>query len=449
MSRLIRITLIFVILAGALSTAPAKAQAPTSEEICIGKGGNYVLLTSGEEYCIFVPPVWNGDLVVFAHGYVDPRQPLQIPWDQLILQDGTTSIPSLIVSMHFAFAVTSYHKVGLAVKEGVADVLDLVNFVKDYAVAQLKRQVNHVYVVGVSEGGLVTTLAVEQNPNVFSGGMAACGPIGDFTKQVNYWGDFRVVFDYLFPGVLKPTAVNIPASYLIPGYWEGVLVPSIAATLGNPANSQKDSQLLRVTNAPIDPANPATIIDTAVGILSYNVLATDEARQELYGPEPVNLESNQGQPFDNRYRFYFGSANDWLLNAKVARYSADATALGSIKSSYQTSGVLKVPLIAIHDTGDPIVPYWHETLYRLKTLIRGSFMNFINIPISRYGHCQFTATEALAAFYLMVIKSSIHSLLLSDVLPELPPEVDQQQFEQIIEQYSTPPIYQVFLPIVQ
>ncbi len=436
MSRLIRLPLIFVILASALSTVPVKAnnQILTDGIDCGSLGGDLTQL-DGSEVCIIMPPVWNGDLVVFAHGYVfyDPYETVGIPWDQLVLQDGT-NIPYLITSMHFAFAVTSYEKAGLAVKEGVKDILALANYFKETYTA------NHVYLVGVSEGGLITTLAVEQNPDVFSGGLAACGPIGDFTKQINYWGDFRVVLDYFFPNLLKSqggSAVDIPLSVMTG--WESTYVPAITAALLDPSNASKVAQLLKVTGAPIDAADKVnSTIETVNGILSYNVLATNEAIQEL-----------GGQPFNNKYRWYFGSTNDFKLNIQVARFAADAAALSEIKANYQTSGFLKVPLVSIHDTGDPIVPYWHEILYRIKTLLAHSATNYINIPIARYGHCQFTATEALASFYLMIIKASLNSIQAADIMPELPPEVDHQQFEQIISDYSGQTWHQVYLPLIQ
>jgi len=78
---------------------------------------------------------------------------------------------------------------GLAVRQGLADVVDLVNIFN-----AIKGPVQKVYLVGASEGGLITTLGVERHPDVFSGGLAVCGPIGSFPLQVNYIGDFRVVF---------------------------------------------------------------------------------------------------------------------------------------------------------------------------------------------------------------------------------------------------------------
>lgn len=46
---------------------------------------------SGAIYRICMPifPPWNGDLVVYAHGYVSPTEAVGIPEDQMRLPDGT------------------------------------------------------------------------------------------------------------------------------------------------------------------------------------------------------------------------------------------------------------------------------------------------------------------------------------------------------------------------
>src|SRR5271154_3953024 len=70
---------------------------------------------SGAAYriCLPDPGKWNGNLVIFAHGYVATTEPLGIPEDQLSLPDGT-SLPELINSLGYAFAVSGYSVNGLA-----------------------------------------------------------------------------------------------------------------------------------------------------------------------------------------------------------------------------------------------------------------------------------------------------------------------------------------------
>ncbi len=370
---------------------------------------------SGASYLICMDSSsWNGDLVVFAHGYVSPYEPVGIPEDQLYLPDGT-SIPEIVTGLGYAFATTSYRKNGLAVVEGVEDIRDLVKIFKNF-----HSNTRHVYLVGASEGGLVTTLAVEKYPGEFSGGLALCGPIGDFQRQVNYWGDFRVVFDYFFPGVLPPSPVSIPDEVI--NQWETYYLPLIQQAIIN--HPDKTKQLLKVTKAPTDPGDPESIYETILGLLWYNVFATNEAIEEL-----------GGQPFDNKKRWYSGSDNDFRLNRLVERFSADLKAIQEIKKNYQTSGRLKIPLVTMHTTSDPIVPYWHEPLYWYKALVNGSGLLHTNIPIFRYGHCNFKTSEALAGFILLVLKVTGQEMLGADTL--LYDSDSKKEFWDMLKKYGT------------
>jgi hypothetical protein len=219
---------------------------------------------------------------------------------------------------------------------------------------------------------------------------AACGPIGSFQDQINYFGDFRVVFDYFFPGIIPGSAVNIPTEVMTD--WYTLYVPEIEAALA--ANPSATAQLIRVTGASVT-SDPTTVGETVIGLLWYSVFATNDADTTL-----------GGQPFDNHTRIYLGSSNDLLLNLKVARFKASPVALAAVASGYETSGRLKMPIVTIHTTGDPIVPYWHEPLYTLKTLVARTLLDRIPIPIAAYGHCNFTGGEVLAAFALMVLRGS-------------------------------------------
>ena len=371
MARMMRLFIFMAVLIAGLAVTPALARRSIS-----GTQGLAV-------YRIDLPDHfndWNGDLVVFAHGFVRPDNPLEIPEDQLSVAG--QYVPDVVTGMGYAFAVTSYSKNGLAVVQGLQDVLNLVEVFKN--VVQKPR---HVFLAGVSEGALITTLAVEQHPEIFSGGLALCGPIGDFRSQINYMADFRIVFDYSFPGLLPPTPINIPPDLMI--NWYSVYVPEITQVINS--NTNVTDQLLNVTSAPIDPDNWTTRAETALAILWYNVFGTNDAITTL-----------GGQPFDNRYRLYFGSNNDLALNFGVARFQADPAALNEIQAHYQTSGKLRRPLVTMHTTRDPVVPFWHEELYLAKVITNGSLLNFFTIPVLRYGHSNFTVSELQAGFAFLV-----------------------------------------------
>jgi pimeloyl-ACP methyl ester carboxylesterase len=338
---------------------------------------------SGAVYRVCMPDSWNGSLVVWAHGYVSPFEPVGIPEGQLVLPDGT-SLPDIVNGLGFAFATTSYRDNGLAVKVGVDDLLELMDiFVAGHG------EPNRTYLVGASEGGVITALATEQHPEVFDGGLAACGPVGDFQQQINYFGDFRAVFDYYFPGVIPGDPTDIPQEVI--DNWDSVYEPAVVAAISS--NGHATEQLINVTHASVDANDLHTVIETVTGLLWYNVYATNDGIAKL-----------GGQPFDNHDRLYLGSDDDVALNLGVERVTADAAALAEVEAHYQTSGSLSSPIVTIHTTGDPIVPYHHEWAYRIKTFFNGPFWMHINAPIDRYGHCQFEASEVLLAFLVLAIQ---------------------------------------------
>jgi hypothetical protein len=365
---------------------------------------------SGAAYRICMPATgkWNQRLVVFAHGYVDVNQPTGIPENQLVLPDGT-SVPGLINGLGYAFAVSGYSVNGLAVQQGIADTADLIHLFTS-AVGKPAK----VYITGPSEGGLVTALSVERFPNLYAGGMAACGPIGDFPAQVDYLGDFRVVFDYFFPGVIPGSPIAVPQ--IVMDQWATVYLPQIRTAVA--ANPGAVAQLLKVTGAAAGP-DASTVENTIETVLWYSVFSTDDAEAKL-----------GGQPFDNHKKLYSGSNNDFLLNLLVARFTASAAAVGTMKSLYNTTGQLTKPLITMHTVGDQIIPYWHEPLYTLKTLGSGSASQRINLLIQAYGHCNFNAAQALAAFVLMVLKAE--GAAPADAAQVLPTDALRQQFEQLM-----------------
>lgn len=421
MKRLLRLMLVLLLVAAFLPAGAAKAQAVTYSCESFALPGTMAVsgtAPSGSETCIIMPQVgWNGGLVIFAHGYVfayPPNKPVTIPWEQMIIRDPQTgmmtgTIPQLILAQGFAFATTSYSKNGLAVVEGVNDVLELVDVFKAQLAANLPAGAPvpdvPVFLVGASEGGLVTTLAVEGYPKVFRGGVAACGPIGDFREQINYWGDLRVVYDHYFPGnMLGSSAMVIPPETMA-GWgnlydmtqWGPVLALNYSLinadlTYNGGLSTQR---LLAATGAPVDQANPLTVYQTILGILEYNVMATNEAIVEL-----------GGKPYQNLDTVYSTYPPDPTLNDGVERLSADKEALKVIKKDYQTKGLLKRPLVVMHTTGDPIVPYWHATMYQDKVIQHDSAQNLGFIEVQAYGHCNFTAENQMAAFSMMLSMAS-------------------------------------------
>ena len=320
------------------------------------------------------PADWNGDLILYAHGYVQPEAPLAIP-DNLI---GGVAVEGLINSLGYAYATTSYRANGLVADVAVDDIVLLDELVR----RTVRPDPLQVYVVGVSEGGLVAALAVEGQPDRYTGVLAACGPIGDFARQIDYFNDVRVVFDYFFPGVIPGSPIDPPDE--VRSNWATTYAPAVVAALGNDPGGALD--LATVTGIPAEGLDPASLGEAVAGILWYNVLGTADARERL-----------GGQPYDNEGRAYQGSSDDAALNTGVARFAADADARAAL-GRFETSGDPAAPISIIHTTGDPIVPFFHQSLYADKVAAAGGGALLDRSDVERFGHCAFTSSEILAAF---------------------------------------------------
>lgn len=339
-------------------------------------------LDGGALYRVCFPAAWNGDLVVYAHGYVRPDLPLALP-DDII---GGVPVSAAVNALGYAFATTSYRANGLVADVAVEDLLELDETVR----ARYRPDPSRTYIVGFSEGGLVAALALEREPDAYAGAIAACGPIGDFAFQVDYFGDFRAVFDYFFPGVLPGSPVASPAE--LQQNWESVYVPAVtAALLDDPVAT---GELLSVTGAPVDPTDPETIGETVIGLLWYSVYSTNDAQARL-----------GGQPYDNTARVYQGSTDDAALNAGIARFTANPDARAAL-GRFETSGQIIRPVVTLHTTGDPIVPVAHQGLYAAKVEAAGAGALLDEDVVARYGHCTFQQGELVSAFGTLVDRAT-------------------------------------------
>ena len=352
----------------------------TLDPLCgVGILGADGTLGSGAQWLVCKPPLWNGSVIVWAHGYVDPTNPLRLPDDVI---EGAR-IRDIALGLGYAYATTSYRHTGLVAAEGSHDLDDaLGQYIDRFGSPPPGTTPPRAYLVGASEGSLSSILALERTTTQFSGALAVCGPIGSFRGQINYFGDFRVLFDYFFPGVLPGTAIRIPQDLI--NHWDDRYVPAIVAAVT--ANQDALTQLLRVSHAPAGSSLVATIDSTVIGLLWYNVFATNDAATRL-----------GGNPYDNRTRIYLGSSNDLRLNLLVKRFTASPTALANLKA-FETTGGLQRPVVSLHTTADPIIPFWQQELYQLKWLTTPHLALFAGFPVSRYGHCQFTMNDVLLAF---------------------------------------------------
>ena len=377
MKSVAKVSLVLIALCGTIAwaqPAPCPSIPPAPPGCVLGT------LPGGADSLICFPPpgTWNGDLIIYAHGYTPPR-PTPV-FQNLCTEDGM-SIAAVAQGLGYAFATTTYRDTGLVILEGQLDLLELAAAFR--ALSPIPP--NHTFLIGASEGGAIVTSVMEKNPGFAAGTLALCGPIGNFRKQIEYVGDFRVLFDYFFPRVIPGSAINIPPQVIAD--WHTVYVPAIAAAVL--ANPKATSELLATADAAFDPNAPATRLRTVLGVLWYNVFGTNDAVSKL-----------GGNPYGNATRWYHGSSNDFRLNRLVQRVVADPAARIALEQ-YETTGAVNGAFVTLHTTGDEIVPFRQEVFYLFKVRLSPG-ASYLPIPILRYGHCNFTIEEVLTAFAAMI-----------------------------------------------
>jgi len=351
------------------------------------------LLPSGAQYSIAVPPGWNpsrDELVVFAPGYRFPDHASALPEP-----DPAWLTP--LRGIGLAVATLSYRKPGLAVAQGTQDLEELFAFIASDPLRCGYARPSKSWLVGGSEGALIATLVTERQAQSLDpfvdGTLAACGPVGDFRYQLEHVVDFRVVFDALFPGVIPGSAVAIQPEVVTA--WGTAYEPAVRALIAQ--QPREIEMLLRVTGAPYDAADPASIETTVLMLLEYDVRGFNDVVLTL-----------GGQPVDNTQRVYGGSGDasvDAYINMQAERVAADPHAVAQLDSGYRTSGSSPVPLVTLHTTRDPLVPYRHEELFAAKVAANGAARQHVNVPVERYGHCNFEPREVLGALFALRLLS--------------------------------------------
>jgi hypothetical protein len=382
--------------------------------------------SSGSIYRICMPTdvPYNNKLVIWAHGFQDATDSVQIPEDQLSF--GDFSIAEVITSWGYGFATNSYSKTGLAVVQGKEEIVDLVSLYNDYIFEEYGYDpATRVFVTGASEGGLITALLIEAHPELFDAGLAVCGPVGDFLYQINYFGDARATFQYFFRGLIPGDPFE-PSNELINNwseYYESVVRPVVFAL----RNRRKLDQWVVAAKLPFDPNDKYGSLEITVrDVLRYAVVNINDAAATL-----------GGFPFDNRWTWYRGSRNDFIMNLFVPRVGANPAAVSEMKSNYNTTGQLSNPLVTMHTLLDQQVPYLHEFFFNLKTLFQGTFLTeHVNIPINRFGHCNFTPDEALLGFGLMLLYAGEMDTL--EGVGSMLQGEDLSSFESLAERFGLP-----------
>lgn len=369
---------------------------PDVEEV-IGQSG------PGSTYALLRPAEWNGGLVVWAHGYIQPFQPVQLPADDF---ENLGAVRDHALRAGYGFAYASYSHNGYAVKDGAQRTHELRGLFSEVFGAP-----DLTYMIGTSMGGLIVELLAERHPAQYDGALGVC-PLLDGPYNADYVAHFRVLFDWFFQDASG--ASPLPGSlYTMPaGYY---LIPPNPALPGGSAAYQ--AVLSAVASSPEALQQAAAMasveqIDLQLSQASPQVYAQELVASFLqvlgYQINGANVidELTHGHGFFGNSETVYSSPlltgeQEYLLNhptVGVERYVADPPAVQYLDHWWQPTGDLSAPFLTIHTTRDPIVPFRTEELFRQKVEAAGAGDLLVQRSIERFGHCSFGPGEVIGAF---------------------------------------------------
>src|SRR5262245_49615914 len=161
-------------------------------------------------YKIELPAQWNGDLVVWAHGFRGNGTLLTVDTPAFNLRQK-------LLDEGYAWAASSYTDNGFDIRAGVLSSKELADFFPELT----GKQVNRTYIMGVSMGGYIIGRSVEQFPNYYDGALPMCGVLGDHTLL-----DFFLDYNLVAQDLAGVSAYPVPPNYLTTS------VPQMEVTLG-------------------------------------------------------------------------------------------------------------------------------------------------------------------------------------------------------------------------
>lgn len=337
-------------------------------------------------YSFFVPDAWNGDLVLYAHGFIDVAMPVDRPTN-----DRIDEIRDLLLEDGFAFAYSSYRENGFAVQSGGWATKSLATLFR----STVKADPEQTWLVGHSLGGLITLEMAEKEPGDYDGILSIAGPIGGTDMQLDYVANVRLLFDFFYPGVLPGDVLNVPGD-LTPAGIQALVVPAV---LADPTGVFLISQ---IDQTPLPAPTNEALIGSLIYALTWNIRGIDDVLARTHGETPID---NMDTIYTSSSGMVPQQALD-AINAFIPRYDRTDGADAEMRRNYEPTGRLGIPMIALHNLFDPAVPYMHATDYEAKVEATGNGHLFELRTEYAFEHSNFDPATVLSAFQDLITKAN-------------------------------------------
>jgi hypothetical protein len=356
-------------------------------------------ILNGAAYRVEVPVNWNGDLVVWAHGFRGNGTTVWVD---------STPLRVAHIVQGFAWAASSYQTNGYDVGHGVTD---------SHALLALARSLTHarprdVYMTGASMGGHITGVEIERFRD-FDGAMPICGVLGD-KELFDYQTDANVTAAALTGAPIRFPATPAAGAAYAPTYAAQVTaeLPQLGSgfTTGNPANvalTAKGRQWASFVQERSGGVRPG--FDSAFAFWASRGFAPLTNAPFMFGLYPGTSGGTigiaDGNIVDNSRTLYrlAGSRGrlspvERQVNRDVLRVSATTRPSLGVDGIPKVSGDPRIPVLSLHDIGDLFVTFGMEQVYAARVAWHGQSRLLVQRAIRGVNHCDFTPTELTTAF---------------------------------------------------
>jgi pimeloyl-ACP methyl ester carboxylesterase len=339
----------------------------------------YTGIHNGAGYRIEVPTDWNGELVLYAHGFRGTGLELTV---------SNPRIRQWLVTHGYAWAASSYSKNGYDVKQGVKDMHALGALFNG-----LVGNPTRTYFTGHSMGGHITGVAIEQYPFAYVGALPMCGVMGD-NELFDYFLDFNLVAEAL---------AGVPAQFPFPANYQTAVVPVVKTALGPAYPFALNAQGLKLRGVTQNiSGGPRPAFATSFAAWG-NFLFTVGVTGGTIGVAPGNVQDNSTAVYQIDSDPVL-SPDEIVLNATVLRVTQDPQGRhpNGLSNIPPILANFRIPVLSIHTIGDLFVPLSMEQIYATRAAAQGTSNLLVQRAIRDHNHCGFAVPEEEAAFAALV-----------------------------------------------
>lgn len=335
-------------------------------------------------YFIAMPQQWNRVLVMHMRGGPYPQH-LKL---KRSLEDATRW--AIWAQEGYAYAASEYRRGGYGARMAAEDTDNLRQFfIRTFG--EPRRTILH----GQSWGGLAGGKAIELYPGAggkknYDGALLTSGMLAGATRGYDFRLDLRAVYQYYCRNHPRADETQYPL-------WQG-LPPGSTMTpaelrkrvegctgIDRPAAQRSEEQRAKLGNI----LSVMRIEERSLrGHLSWaTFMFADIVHNRLGGRNP----------FSNERVRYTGSADDDALNAGIARYRADPSAVADLAQDSDLTGKVTIPTITMHAIGDPTAFVEVESAYRRVREYAGTAQLLVQTFTEEHEHSYLSSPEYAAA----------------------------------------------------